>query len=228
MPSSRQLDLPLVDRPADPQQRGLVHVEVDVHRVDRHDRGQQRLVLVDQVAEGQVVAADLAVDRRGDLGELVAELVDLHALLVRLDPRIGLVDGRLLLVELLLADRAGRQRVDGPVAGQGRLGQLERGLVEVDLALGLVELGLVGPGIDDEQQVPCLDLRPFLERHLDQVAGDSGADVDRLDGLGPAGEVDVVGDLPPDGWLTGTTGGSAGATLVDWPGNPQPRPTMSE
>ena len=47
-----------------PQQRGLVHVEVDVHRVQRDDGGQQRLVLVDQVAEGQVVAADLAVDGR--------------------------------------------------------------------------------------------------------------------------------------------------------------------
>ena len=84
----------------------------------------------------------------------MAELVDLHALLVGLDPGLGLVDRGLFLVELLLADGAGRQGVDGPVAGQGRLGQLERGLVEIDLALGLVELGLVGPGIDHEQQVP--------------------------------------------------------------------------
>ena len=105
----------------------------------------QRLVLVDQVAEGQVVAADLAVDRRDDPGEFVVELGDLHALLVGFDPGLGLVDHGLLLVELLLADRAGRQRVDGPVAGEGRPGQLERGLVEIDLALGLVELGLVGP-----------------------------------------------------------------------------------
>ena len=46
-----QLDLALVDRLAGAQQGRLVHVEVDVHRVDRHDRGQQGLVLVDQVAE---------------------------------------------------------------------------------------------------------------------------------------------------------------------------------
>ena len=35
-----QLDLALVDRPADAQQGGLVHLEIDVHRVHRHDRGQ--------------------------------------------------------------------------------------------------------------------------------------------------------------------------------------------
>ena len=98
-----------------------------------------------------------------------------------------------------MTDGAGRQGVDGPVSGEGGLGQLERGLVEIDLALSLVELGLVGPGIDHEQQVPRLDLLPFLERHLDQVAGDPGADVHRVDRLGPAGEVDKVGDLPPDG-----------------------------
>ena len=46
------LELPFVDCPAVAQQGGLVHLEVDVHRVHRHDRGQERLVLVDQVAEG--------------------------------------------------------------------------------------------------------------------------------------------------------------------------------
>ncbi len=97
----------------------------------------------------------------------------------------------MFLVELLLADGAGRQGVDGPVAGKGRLGQLERGLVQIDLALSLVDLSLVGPGIDHEQEVPLLDFRPFLERHLDQVAGDPGADVHRMDRFGPAGEVDV-------------------------------------
>ena len=36
-----------------------------------------------------------------------------------------------------------------------------------------------------------------------------------MDRLGPAGEVDIVGDLALDGWLTGTTGGSAVATFFD-------------
>ena len=46
-----QLDLALVDRLASAQQGGLVHLEVGVHRVDRHDRRQEGLVLVDQVAD---------------------------------------------------------------------------------------------------------------------------------------------------------------------------------
>ena len=73
------------------QQGGLVHVEVGVHRVQRDDRGQHRLVLVDQVAERQVVAADLAVDRRLDLGEFEVELVRLQVVFVGLDPRVGLL-----------------------------------------------------------------------------------------------------------------------------------------
>ena len=98
-----------------------------------------------------------------------------------------------------LADGVGHPGVDRPVPGVVGPGQLELGLVEVDLALGLVELGLVGPRVDLEQQVARLDLRPFLERHLDQVAGDPGADVHRLDRVGPAGEVHVIGDFASDG-----------------------------
>ena len=84
-------------------------------------------------------------------------------------------------------------------------------LVERDLALGLVELGLVGPGIDLEQQVALLDLGPFLERHLDQVAGDAGPDVHRLDRIGPAGEIDEVGDLALDRLADGHRGRLGGA-----------------
>ena len=104
----------------------------------------------------------------------MVELGDLHGFLIGIDPGLGLVGDGLILIDLLLADRAGPEQVDGPVPGEGCPGQLELGLVEIDLALGLVELGLVGPGINHEQQVSLLDLRPFLERHLDQVAGDQG------------------------------------------------------
>ena len=72
------------------------------------------------------------------------------------------------------------------------------GLEAVDLALGLVKLGLVGPGVNHKQEVILFDLRPFLERHFHQVAGDAGADIDRLDGVGAAREVHVVGDHPVD------------------------------
>ena len=97
------------------------------------------------------------------------------------------------------ADGAGRRLGEGLVARQSGLRQIELRLVELDLALGLVELRLVRAWIDLEQEVPGLDFRSFLEGHLHQVAGDPGDDIDRLDGVGPAGEVHIVGDDPLDG-----------------------------
>ena len=115
-----------------------------------------------------------------------------------IDPGTGLVYHGLLLIKLLPADRSGRRGIDGPVPGEVDPGQPELGLVEIDLALSLVELGLVGPGIDLEQQVPLLDLGPFLERHLDQVTGHLGDDVIGIDSLRLPGEFHVVGDFPLD------------------------------
>ena len=72
LPGWGGLNPALVDRLSDAEQGGLVHVEVDVHRVKRDDRGQERLVLVDQVPGGQIIAADVTVDRRLHLGEIKA------------------------------------------------------------------------------------------------------------------------------------------------------------
>ena len=44
----------------DRQQRRLLDIEIGVHRIDRHDRRQQRAVGVDEVAGRQQRAADLA------------------------------------------------------------------------------------------------------------------------------------------------------------------------
>ena len=92
------LHRPFVDRLADTQHRPLVNVEIDVHRVQRYDRRQQCLILNDQVAQSQEIAANLAVDRRSDFGEAEIQLVDLQACLKCLDRRVGLVHGRLVLV----------------------------------------------------------------------------------------------------------------------------------
>ena len=67
------------------------------------------------------------------------------------------------------------------------------------MPLGLVELGLVRPRIDHEQQVPGFHLGTFFERHLNQVACHTGTDVEGINGLGSPGEVDIVGDLALDG-----------------------------
>src|SRR5262249_17361203 len=124
---------------------------------------------------------------------------------------------RLVLVDQLLAERLGLPGVDGEVAGQGDLGQLERRHVQVDLALRLVELGLVRPRVDHEEQVPLLDLGPLRERHLHQVAGDPGAGGGVSTG-GPAwaGRGNATWSAPPrtTGGEIGTAGGAGGATAA--------------
>ena len=57
-----RFDSALIDRHADFEQRAIIHVEISVDRIERDHRRQKRLVLIDQVAQGQVVAADLPVD----------------------------------------------------------------------------------------------------------------------------------------------------------------------
>ena len=59
-----------------PKQRPLIDVEIDVHRIDGHDRGQQRLAAagIHQVADVRQCATDLAVDGCSDLGKVQVEL----------------------------------------------------------------------------------------------------------------------------------------------------------
>ncbi len=70
--------------------------------------------------------------------------------------------------------------------------------VDGDLSLGLVDQGLVGSGVDFEQEFACLDHGPFFEGHLDQVAGDPSAHGHGLDGIGAARVFDEVGDFLAD------------------------------
>ncbi len=90
----------------------------------------------------------------------------------------------------------------------------EAGLAGGHVRLGLFDLGLVGTGVDLEQHVALLDVGPFLEGSLDQIAGDAGPQGDGLARLGASGEVLVVGHLPghgpADGHLRGRGGGVAG------------------
>ena len=71
--------------------------------------------------------------------------------------------------------------VVGRQAGQAGLALLERGLRPV-------ELGLVGPGVDLEEQGALLDLVAVVEVDLVEVAGHPRPDLDREDGLGVADE----------------------------------------
>src|SRR5258708_2611985 len=83
----------------------------------------------------------LPVDRRVALREFLVQVVAFQALLLGVDPGLGLEHRRPVLVEGLKADGAGRRLVEGLVPLQGGPGQFELGLIQGALALGLVELG---------------------------------------------------------------------------------------
>jgi hypothetical protein len=76
-----------------------------------------------------------------------------------------------------------------------RLGQLELRLVQADLGLGLIVLGLVRPRIDREKHVVFFDFRPLLEGGVHQETGDARLDFLRLNGPGAPGILHVVRHL---------------------------------
>ena len=86
----------------------LVHVEIDVDRIERDDRGQQgraAVAALHEIADADEMAADAAVDRRRDMGEFEIELG-------RLQRALGLDLGGLRRLQRLaaLVDDAVRRR----------------------------------------------------------------------------------------------------------------------
>src|SRR5262249_29561585 len=71
-------------------------------------------------------------------------------------------------------------------------------LVAFDVPLGPIDVCLVGPVVDLEEDLVFLDFRAFLERHLHQVASDARPNIHRERSLGSPREVDVVGDVTND------------------------------
>ncbi len=95
--------------------------------------------------------------------------VDRQIGLCGLELRLGDKNGGAVGVQLLRADCAGGRLVDGLVSRQGRVGQLERGVVHGDLALRLIVLRFVRPGIDYKKRLVLGDLAPFLKQRLFDV-----------------------------------------------------------
>ena len=71
-------------------------------------------------------------------------------------------------------------------------------MIKLDLAFGLIELSLIGPGIDLKQQVAFLDFRAFSEWASHEIAGDARDDVHSFDGAGSAREIQEIGDVALD------------------------------
>ncbi len=198
----RQLDIDAaVDRMAvvRPVQEALVgdvvalaHVEVEVDRVLRDDGGQHRrgaaapLTAGDEVAGGDEVAADAAGQRRGDMGPAHVELGLAHR-------GLGLVQRRLCCEALLgaLVERFARSEAGGDeAAGAVELlsGKLQRRLGGGDLRPGVSQGDVVGPRVDDEEQVALLHELAVGEVDLGEVAADLRPDLDAVRRRELAGE----------------------------------------
>ena len=195
--AARRRQPAFVDGSANPQEGALIHVEIGVDWVERNDGGEQCLILVDQVAQGQEVPADLPIDGGRDPRVLQVKPINLQVRLGSIELGQRLFLGRLVLVELLLANALFLGQVPGP--GKVLPGELELSVVGGHLRFPQAHLGFVGLRIDLEEQLSRLHFRSFLEGHPDQVTGDPGDDVHRLDGIGAPGEVHVIGHLALDG-----------------------------
>ncbi len=137
---------------------------------DDDDAGRVRRLQV--VAGVDEPDADPPVDRRHDARIVEVELGRLNLRLIGLNRRLVLRHQRLLVGHLLLGDRVllGERFVAFEVAL--RLG--EQRLVLGELALRLGERGLIGPGVDLDEEVAFLDHLAFGEAQLHQGPGDLG------------------------------------------------------
>lgn len=168
------------------EEHALVGVEVGVDLVGADQGGEQGLPGVDQVAGGDLGAADATVDRRGDPGEAQVQARRVQLRLGRGDRRLGFLGGGGAGVGEFRGDRvAGAQAfaalgfVDAPRLG--RAGLLQLGFEALDL-------GLERARVDLEQQVAFLHQCAFMEGHAVDVARHPRAQLHRLRGLQAAGE----------------------------------------
>jgi hypothetical protein len=134
---------------------------------------------------------------RNHVGELEIERRRLGVRFGRFERggRLGLF-GR-VRIDVLLADGAGGL---GDLQGASIVGlsQLQLRLVQLDLAVRLIERGLIGARIDLEQALLGLHLPPRNEIDRDQITRDTRANFDGADRFGPPREEHIVGHLTLD------------------------------
>ena len=98
----------------------------------------------------------------------------LHRHLVGVDPGGQGLGGGLGLIVILLADELLLNQLG--ITLQVALGLARQGLVLFQVGFGLLQGRLIGPGIDDEEQVALFDVLALLKIDLDQLPGDPGLD----------------------------------------------------
>ena len=106
-------------------------------------------------------------------------------------PRGG-VERRLVLVDLALRTELALRQLEAAVVLQLGVGQL--GLGNGEISLGLLDRRLELHLLDLVEQVARLDVLALLEQDLFEEALDAGAQLDLVDGLDPADELEGLAD----------------------------------
>ena len=91
---------------------------MSIHGIERDNGCQRRLILIDEIAQRVVIAADPTADGRAYLAEAEIELVDSQRRLGSLNRCVGLDFLRLIGVEFLLG---GKRRLREATVRRGRV-----------------------------------------------------------------------------------------------------------
>ena len=176
------------------QELALADRECHIHRIAADDHGQWAAVRTDHISLGEFGAADLAADRRDDLG--VAE-VDVGGL------QVGIRDDHLALRALLVRHALVQQGPGGRVGLHQflRAPALRGGIGELALRFNSAPWACCTAAwkrvrLDPVEDVALLDDCAFLEQHVLQETGHPGPDLHPLDGLHPPDEFGRLGDRP--------------------------------
>ena len=172
----------------------LGDVEDDRDRLQLCDHNQGRAgAREDGVAGIDQAQTDLARDGRDDVAVGELDLVIVHGALVGLDGALVLQDDLLLIFELLAGDGILRERDLVALEVDSGLGQ--NGLIVLQGALGLLQRGFVGAGIDVDERLPLADDLAFAVVHRHDLAGDLAVDGDRVDRRDGTQSVDINVDV---------------------------------
>src|SRR3984893_15384072 len=145
---------------------------------------------VNDIAYVDLTNADKSIDRRRQPGIAELHFRRLDERLVRLDGALQLRDLRLLGLDQLWSGPAFVPQLG--VANEIGLGIHALCLIAIGRGGGLIDLGLVGPGIDLCEQIAGMHGLPFgevdagelsldLAAHDHRVIGDDGADAGQID-----------------------------------------------
>ncbi len=160
------------------QQFALADRKRHIHRILADDGREHAAVRADDVAGRDIGFADLAVDRRRDIGIAEIDVRRVQIGLIGHDGALGLlVRGKRLI--------AGDDSAGILVEQILRALQLDRGehlgrFGSLQIALGLLDVGLEQSLLDAVERIALLDLVAFLEKDLVQITLDPRSDLDAI------------------------------------------------